>query len=177
MSKQRITHDLSGVVLACAVLIMPACSGKSVVDEPISTSTASSSASSSGSSTSSSSTSSSGTTSSSSTSSSGTTSKDCEQLVAEYLQAVEQARDCNPAVSSLQCTAQVDDAVICSCPTFVNPANGQALNDMAALNLAFDQQGCGDLIDCPPQACPDLQGGHCIPQGSASGSCEDVLVD
>jgi hypothetical protein len=97
--------------------------------------------------------------------------KPCSQLASEYATALEAAKACNPVLSVLQCTKQVNDELPCPCATFVNPANAKAAAELDDLQSAWNAQSCGTGVICPAVLCPAPTSGVCQANGSLSGKC------
>lgn len=101
---------------------------------------------------------------------------ECDKLAKDYLTALAQAKQCNPLSMSpiAQCGKQVDSALACGCPTFVNGANTSAVSQLAALKKKWDSLQCGVGVACPAMPCWLPQGATCTgAPGSTAGSCVD----
>ena len=98
----------------------------------------------------------------------------CAELEEDYEKALQEAKGCSPFLSVEQCTAEVDDALGCPCPTFVNPQES-SFDKLAQLKADADALQGGATIDCPEIACPQPSGGICTPTANGNdGVCEDV---
>jgi hypothetical protein len=100
--------------------------------------------------------------------------KPCPQLASEYAAALEAAKACNPVLSVLQCTKQVNDELPCPCPTFINPANAKAAADLDDLQAAWNAQNCGAGVICPAVLCVAPTTGVCQANGSLAGKCANA---
>lgn len=93
----------------------------------------------------------------------------CAAMEAEYLLAVERAKQCNPNSLINPCTETQPLTISCGCPTFINQGSGQPLVDLTAKYLD---------AGCVPTACPRcavFDGGTCEPLSSnpSEGTCVD----
>jgi hypothetical protein len=98
----------------------------------------------------------------------------CNESESLYMQAHEAARRCDPSLAREQCTWLATIALHCpDCGAFLNPANGEAMMDLARWQDVFDRTQCQEGYICGPDAgsCPPARG-YC----SAEGRCE-VTVD
>lgn len=98
---------------------------------------------------------------------------DCDQLERDYAEQLKLARGCYLAVSMWQCSLRVDDELRCACPTYVNPANEEAVAKLAELQASWSKKDCGW---CTNASCVATESGFCepAPQGSAvEALCED----
>ena len=90
---------------------------------------------------------------------------------------LEQARICQPEMSSLQCTQLALSGLPCGCETFVNPANELAATELEALLSAWQAQECMQGYQC--EACPEAPtSAYCEetpPGASAPGFCRNSL--
>src|SRR5262245_19155957 len=84
---------------------------------------------------------------------------DCMTLVGQYAAQLALARACDPALDVEQCTQSVAGDLACQCPTFVNPANQDALAELAALVAEWDAARCGQA----PCNCAEPSGALCQP--------------
>jgi hypothetical protein len=101
----------------------------------------------------------------------------CTALAAQYGQALQQAKACAPFATNMlaQCTLPVADALICGgCTTFVNTANGAAVQRLKDLQTKFDAQGCGVNVMCPAIACVAPTGASCEARSDGGGACQDL---
>jgi hypothetical protein len=103
----------------------------------------------------------------------------CWDLNKAYINAVNEAKACNPFIASPapQCTKQVKTALFCPiCDTFINPQNTTAIAKMTAAETKWKSLSCDSMeIACPAMACQLPKSATCLPGGSASGggSCVD----
>ena len=103
----------------------------------------------------------------------------CWDLNTAYINAVKKAKACNPYVMTPmnQCAKQVNTALFCPiCPTFINPANSAAVQEMTDLEQKWLALKCDQMeLACPAIACEPSKSATCLPggAGSASGSCVD----
>ncbi|MFZ5897007.1 MAG: hypothetical protein ACOY0T_38470 [Myxococcota bacterium] len=91
----------------------------------------------------------------------------CVDLQTRATKAVELAKACNPALSVEQCTLSVTNGFACGCPTFVNPKNTMALEELKRVQAEYMQSMCVSNVICGPCAPPGH--GYCSP----NGRCED----
>jgi len=100
---------------------------------------------------------------------------DCDDLEVQYTSALAAARSCSPILAFEQCTEEVPDQLACPCTTFINPGNTEAVNQLRRLQGLWNDNGCGDLIDCPAVACVEPGYSFCEPTGGSgdSGACVD----
>jgi hypothetical protein len=98
----------------------------------------------------------------------GAPSETCNGIQAEYGAAVEAAKECSPGAAPDPCTLQIVEGLACSCPSFANPENTDALRRVAVAATAFRQHNCTSGVVCG--ACETPSGGRC----SAAGRCEEV---
>jgi hypothetical protein len=96
----------------------------------------------------------------------------CDELGQAYREALAEAKACEPGGDS-PCTEEVDDALACPCPTFINPGNEDAVAELASLASAWKEADCSKGIDCPAIECDIPKGAQCDSSGSGSGHCED----
>lgn len=103
----------------------------------------------------------------------------CSSLATAYDEALKKAKACNPAVDMEQCTSTLPDALDCPCaPTYVNPANAEALKTLGDLKYFWDAQKCSEGIACPAIACEAPVAGSCQPDAAgATGTCEDMFTN
>jgi subtilisin family serine protease len=95
----------------------------------------------------------------------------CFQLDLDYRIAVSLARLCNPALPVAQCTVEVDDSLICPCPTaVVNPANATAISELMDLKSQFDALDCNHF-SCSATSCSSIGGSFC----GGDGNCYEIL--
>jgi hypothetical protein len=90
--------------------------------------------------------------------------KTCDQLNQDYVMAVQAAKLCSPMLPVVQCQVEVDNALSCPCPTFVEQANTAALNKLKQIRQQFDAMGCIPYQCGMP--CPATDPGQCMPNGS-----------
>lgn len=93
----------------------------------------------------------------------------CESLPMAYAAALEEAKQCDPALSVEQCSLVVSSGLLCGCATFVNPKNESALDALASLRVIYDTNECRPNVSC----------GLCLPPTRAfcseAGRCEDKV--
>ncbi len=97
----------------------------------------------------------------------------CKQLASNYAATLAKAKSCNPIISVLQCTTQVDDELACPCPTFINPGNAAEVTELAKLKVAWKTQNCSAGVVCPLVLCAQPPGANCVGASGNSGSCVD----
>ena len=100
---------------------------------------------------------------------------DCDDLELQYTAALVAARSCNPWIDFEQCTEEIPDQLACPCPTFINPGNTEARNELRRLHQLWLDNGCGNLIDCPEIPCAVPGYSYCEPTGGSgeAGTCVD----
>jgi hypothetical protein len=98
----------------------------------------------------------------------------CESISAQYADALAQAKTCDPFAKKLECTTEINSVLACGWPTYVNPANAQALDLLNELGTEWQKMGCVLPTPCP-FGCPAPQGSSCVQGGGTgdSGHCED----
>lgn len=99
----------------------------------------------------------------------------CDDLVVQLEAAIEAARACNPAISSIQCdgTAIVPDA--CDCPVLLNEKQPGAVGAAKSAYQAASEAGC--LLDCDAP-CAQVGPGFCQPSPTgSSGVCNVAFPD
>lgn len=92
----------------------------------------------------------------------------CPTIESEYATALDEARQCDPALDVEQCTRAVPVGLVCGCPSFLNPGRAEAiarLSDLAAEHAAAE---CSAGVVCG--ACLEPTRALC----NAAGRCEDV---
>lgn len=101
---------------------------------------------------------------------SGGAANQCVALGIEMAQAVQAAKECNPVLSSEQCTQLVSASVPCGCPTFANPKNNDAIDRLSQIQQGYAKLGCGLGVACG--ACWQPVRGYCSPEGRCEDSTE-----
>jgi hypothetical protein len=103
----------------------------------------------------------------------------CWDLNKAYINAIGEAKACNPYIASPapQCTKSVKTALFCPlCDTFINPQNTAAIAKMTAAETKWKSLSCDQMeVACPAMACMAPKSATCLPGGSApgGGSCVD----
>ncbi|HET9934255.1 MAG TPA: hypothetical protein VFQ35_26315 [Polyangiaceae bacterium] len=92
----------------------------------------------------------------------------CPTFAMQMSQLVEEAKKCNPVLSSEQCTQLIEPGLNCACPTFANPQQKDAIQKLKSVYESYIELGCGMTVVCGP--CLEPNRGYCSPQGR----CEDV---
>ncbi len=77
----------------------------------------------------------------------------CTELVTKYAAALKEAKKCDSSIDVPQCTSKTSSSLLCGCPTFYNPANKAAVNELATLSKQATSMGC--QVPCPEIACFD----------------------
>ena len=95
---------------------------------------------------------------------------ECRGLLIQIGQGIEAAKACNPLLSTEQCTQLIPGGVPCSCPTFANPTNKDAIDEVNRDAQAYAKLGCALGIACG--ACLQPVRGYCSPEGR----CEDSVT-
>lgn len=100
-----------------------------------------------------------------------TTQKTCNQLNQDYVAAIQQAKACSPMAPVMQCQIQMDNALHCACPIYVEQGNTTAIQQAKQIKQQFNAQGCVPYQCGMP--CPVATQGNCAPDPSwASGTCK-----
>jgi hypothetical protein len=68
-----------------------------------------------------------------------------------------------------QCTLKVASGLVCGCPTFVNPNNEGAIDELAKISDVYEANACRPNVLCG--ACADTTRAFC----SGTGRCEDKV--
>jgi hypothetical protein len=93
----------------------------------------------------------------------------CETAQFAFTNAIAEAKRCDPTLGTAQqCRLYETADLLCGCPTFVNPANGEALMEASSWRDTYLQNQCGQGIACG--VCLEPRRGFCSP----SGVCEDI---
>jgi hypothetical protein len=102
----------------------------------------------------------------------------CQALIDGYMETLKSAKECNPFIDMNECTGQVPNSLVCPCgPTYVNPANTQALATLKQIEEQAIAQNCLPT-GCPAIACEQPALGTCEPDASGnSGSCQDLFTN
>lgn len=87
----------------------------------------------------------------------------CQTLVDAVPKLVEEAKACNPAISSEQCTAMVPRDLRCACPTYVNQRNKDLIAKINEAARAYTELTCDLGIRCG--LCQPPVGAYCSPEG------------
>lgn len=95
----------------------------------------------------------------------------CHTISFLYRYYLNKARACTSYLG--QCTYRtrttpVRAGACAGCPTYVNPANEDAMAGMAAAQAEWDAQNCDDQISCGASQCPVVLGAVC-----SRGACVD----
>jgi len=101
----------------------------------------------------------------------------CDALEKEYAAALADAKQCNPMMSSPQCTVLVPDELACPCDTYVSADNQLTLAKLKDLQTQWATASC--VVPCPAIACVAPQGAGCIPSGAGgdAAECQDYGPD
>jgi hypothetical protein len=92
----------------------------------------------------------------------------CTTAVEASAQAFVNAGVCDPDAAEDQCTQKVTEGIGCSCPAFVNPANGDAIAVVTSSAQQYQSAGCTSGNVCG--ACLEPVRGQC----GADGRCEQI---
>lgn len=99
----------------------------------------------------------------------------CDSLAAAYKKTLDAAIECNPFIMTAveQCTAIVDSALLCGCPTAVNVFATAELAKLKDLRAKFRAAGCDQLpVACPMVMCEDVSNATCTyDQATQRGRC------
>lgn len=97
----------------------------------------------------------------------------CESIKVKYAFAFGKAVNCNASAETPMCTHPLKSALSCGCSTYVNGANSEALDELAALEAEWLAAGC--VIPCP-NGCPAPQAAICEQDraGGDAGTCSPV---
>jgi hypothetical protein len=102
----------------------------------------------------------------------------CQALIDGYMETLNSAKKCDPFIDMNECTGQAPNSLICSCaPTYVNPANTQALDMLKQIQEQAAAQNCLPF-GCPAIACEQPALGTCeLDAGGNSGTCQDLYTN
>lgn len=92
----------------------------------------------------------------------------CHDVAQDYAGAVDRARYCDPSRSD-QCTQVLAKGIECSCPTYVNPENTEALALAERLQGEHAMSGCAAGASCGE--CPVSTGAFC----NGIGRCVSMI--
>jgi len=95
----------------------------------------------------------------------------CDTIEDEYEGLRDAAKRCNPDIDVEQCTQSLSIGLACSCPSFVNPENADAIAELESATAEYQGSDCSNGIVCGMCAVPVR--GAC----SAAGLCEDLLTE
>ncbi len=106
----------------------------------------------------------------------------CDDVAADYVAAVDGAKQCCAASDEETCTVVVPSSLPCGgCETTISAAPDWRLRQVMRLARQWTDQQCDLRVDrdCPDKACPVLQGGSCqpVPGGGSTGRCADLFAD
>jgi hypothetical protein len=93
----------------------------------------------------------------------------CSAIETEYAAAIDEARACDPAQSDVCSHEGMWSALPCGCPTFLNPAEVEAIALAEQALDDYSAQSCGGTAFCAP--CLTPTSAYC----SAQGLCVDVF--
>ena len=98
----------------------------------------------------------------------------CMLLHAQYTEALEAAKSCDPNIDHDTCTESVPDSLACPCLTYVNANNAELVSELMRIRTEADKV-------CEPQPCPAIV---CAPPDRAacvgsteSGRCVTFTTD
>ena len=92
----------------------------------------------------------------------------CDAIENEAAALRDAAKRCNPDIDVEQCTQSISIGLACSCPSFVNPENADAIAELESAQTEYQDSDCSSGVVCG--ACLVPVRGVC----SAAGVCEDV---
>lgn len=102
----------------------------------------------------------------------------CTDLLERYGSALALAQRCSGGSSSPSletCSETVPTSLACGCPTYVNPANAQALETLRSLRRTWQTLGCDMNVFCAPVSCYTPRGATCAPDPDRqNGLCSDL---
>jgi hypothetical protein len=96
-----------------------------------------------------------------------TPSCDCPCIADQYRAALNEARACSVTPECSETRKNFPGT--CYCPTFINPANTEALAEMERLDGEWNAMDCDSQVNCPGPTCGTLVGATCT-----DGRCEDI---
>ena len=102
----------------------------------------------------------------------------CQSIIDSYAAVTKSAKVCNPFIDLNECSGTVPNSIACSCaPTYVNPANTEAIENLTHIQEEAFAQGCLPF-GCPAIACEQPVLGTCAPDpGGNSGTCQDLFAN
>jgi hypothetical protein len=98
----------------------------------------------------------------------------CNELAEQYHEALTKAQECSPEIDTPQCTEGVEDALFCGCPTWANPENEEALDELE--RIAKEGASCAAIVLCPAILCIAPGSGVCTSSGGDGGRCVNAGV-
>jgi hypothetical protein len=93
----------------------------------------------------------------------------CDTIENEYASLSEAAKRCSPDIDIEQCTVSVSIGLACACPSFVNPANADAIEELESVSAEYRDSDCSTGVVCGQCLVPER--GMCSP----AGVCVDVF--
>lgn len=97
---------------------------------------------------------------------------DCDSLFKLYKLALNEGKSCFPGATGPQCDTLVQDALFCSCPTFIS-AKPDVLARIDAILKVSAAKACGSNVDCAAVPCAQPVQGSCTSTGGINGRCTD----
>ncbi len=91
--------------------------------------------------------------------------EECLLLLERYRNAIEAARACDPASSSISCNGAAGVSNECGCPVILNEQNPHLVEAAHELRNEWDSSGCAEVTACPPIACAPPDVGTCTSEG------------
>jgi hypothetical protein len=96
------------------------------------------------------------------------TGESCDDIVEDYAEAYEEAKQCDPSAEVDECTQKLQGGLTCGCDDFVNPAQSEALMRVSEARSAYAEHKCRAGVMCGQCLAPIR--GRC----SDAGRCEGV---
>jgi hypothetical protein len=103
----------------------------------------------------------------------------CDDIASEYADALEQAKSCDPHEAN-PCSRVIVEGLVCSCETYVNPRQTEAIARLQALREPYAAGQCSQGTTCgecqpPLGARCSLMEGRCEPTYEASCKVSGVV--
>ena len=96
----------------------------------------------------------------------------CSELSKLYQLALDEGKACFPFATGPQCDKLVEDALYCSCPTFIS-SKPDVVARLNAILKASTAKACGSNVDCAAVPCAQPVQGKCTSTGGVNGRCTD----
>ena len=97
----------------------------------------------------------------------------CRPILEAYAAAVDEARACDPKMSTVQCVALIDDQLACPCPVDADRRNSAAFDEMERLKGQWRQNACAEGVVCSTVTCAAPRKNNCRSVSGNQGRCAD----